>query len=328
VTVAGQSAGAGAVHNLTASPLAKGLFHRAIAESGSGVGGFPPRTTADQEQDGLRFAAAKGAKSLADLRAMSWRDLVAPVPGTTPNPATGATAGWRFGPVVDGYSLPLAVRETFARGLQNDVPTLTGGNADEGGAVPKPEVKLDDYRAQAKQRFGELGDTLLGVYPAASDAEAGAARNAQARDQSRVSTYLWAIQRARTAKSPVYTYFWNHALPGPDAATYGAFHTSEVPYALNTLYQSDRPFSPNDYKIADLMSSYWANFATKGDPNGRGLPRWPAVSAELGNTMQLGDAPGPIPVAGSEAKLSFWRRVLELPMAAPSSTGTSPITRP
>jgi para-nitrobenzyl esterase len=320
VTVAGQSAGAGAVHNLTASPLAKGLFHRAIAESGSGVVGFPPRTTADQEQDGLRFATAKGAKSLAELRAMTWSDLVAPVPGTTPNAATGATAGWRFGPVVDGYALPLSVRETFARGQQNDVPTLTGGNADEGGAEPKPNAKLDDYKKQAKQRFGDRAEAYLALYPAGSDAEAGAARNAAARDQSRESTYLWALQRAHTARTKVYTYFWNHALPGPDAATYGAFHTSEVPYALNTLDKSDRPFTAADHKIADTVSSYWVNFATKGDPNGRGLPYWPAVSAKAALTMQLGDATGPIPVAGSEAKLKFLEQVLMMP----APTGARP----
>ena len=317
VTVAGQSAGAGAVHNLTASPLAKGLFHRAVAQSGSGIVGFPPRTTAEQEQDGLRFAAAKGAKSLADLRAMSWSDLVAPVPGTTPNPATGATATWRFGPVVDSYALPHSVRETFALGLQNDVPMLTGGNADEGGASPKPEVTLDEFREQAWERFGDLAGTFFRLYPGKSDAEAGAARNAQARDQARASTYLWAIQRAQTSKTPVYTYFWNHALPGPDAPTYGAFHTSEVPYALATLYNSDRPFTEADHRIAALVSAYWVNFATKGNPNGRGLPQWPEVNSHSAMTMQLGDATGPIPVAGSEAKLNFWKQVLNTSRPAP-----------
>ena len=101
--------------------------------------------------------------------------------------------------------------------------------------------------------------------------------------------YLWAVNRARTARTKAYTYYWNHTLPGPDAATYKAFHTSEVPYALNTLYMSDRPFTDADHKIAELMSSYWVNFATTGDPNGKGLPHWPAVSEKPETTMQLGD---------------------------------------
>jgi carboxylesterase type B len=257
---------------------------------------------------------------------MSWSDIVAPVPGTTPNPATGATATWRFGPVVDGYTLPHSVKETFALGLQNDVPMLTGGNADEGGATPKPEVTLDEFQNQAKERFGDLADTFLRLYPAKSDAEAGLARNAQARDQSRASTYLWAIQRAQTSKTPVYTYFWNHALPGPDAPTYGAFHTSEVPYALATLYNSDRPFSKVDHRIAALVSSYWVNFATKGDPNGRGLPHWPAANGHSALTMQLGDATRPIPVAGSELKLNFWKLALNNSPTAP--TAAAPPARP
>jgi len=112
VTIAGQSAGAGAVHSLTASPLAKGLFHRAIADSGSGIGGT--RTMADQEADGVRFADAKKATSIADLRAMPWQDVVVPVQGV------------RFGPLPDGHALPAPVRQVFASGKQNDVPTLTG----------------------------------------------------------------------------------------------------------------------------------------------------------------------------------------------------------
>src|SRR6186713_1613951 len=112
ITVAGQSAGASAVHNLTASPLAKGLFQRAIADSGGGIGGT--RTMTDQEADGVRFADAKKARTIADLRAMSWQDVVVPVPGV------------RFAPLPDGYALPSTVRQVFASGKQNDVPTLTG----------------------------------------------------------------------------------------------------------------------------------------------------------------------------------------------------------
>jgi para-nitrobenzyl esterase len=297
VTVAGQSAGASNTHSLTASPLARGLFHRAIAESGSGVGGGRgPRTLADAEKDGVRFAEAKGAHSLAELRAMPWKEVTAPV------------SGFRFGPVVDGYFMPASIDEIFAQGKQNDVPTLTGCNADEGGAVPYPAVTPAGFEEQSRRRFGADAQAFLELYPAPSDAEAGAAQNESARDQERVSMYLWAVRRAKTSKTNAYTYFWNHALPGPDVEKYGAFHSSEVPYALHSLNRSDRPFTEADRKIEAEVSSYWVNFATGGDPNGKGLAHWPSVREKPETTMNLGDRMEPIPVAGSAARLQFFER--------------------
>ena len=121
--------------------------------------------------------------------------------------------------------------------------------------------------------------------------------------------YLWATRRANTAKTKTYTYFWTHALPGPEIAKYGAFHTSEVPYAFNTLYTSPRPYGDDDRRIAEAMSSYWANFVKTGDPNGKGLAKWTPVSAEH-ETMELGDRFAPIAIAGSEEKFRFWEGVL------------------
>jgi para-nitrobenzyl esterase len=308
VTIAGQSAGAGAVHNLTASPLARGLFQRGIAESGSGVNRPGARTLAEQEQDGSKWAEAKGARSLAELRAMPWKDVVAVVPGTTPNPATGATTQWRFGPVIDGYALPAQVAEIFAEGKQNDVPFITGGNAGEGGAEPHPAVTAEAFRKEAAKRYADLADEFLKLYPAGDDVEAARAQNESSWDQARTSTYLWAVRRARTAKTPTFIYFWTHALPGPEADKYGAFHTSEVPYVLNTLSRSDRPFTDSDHRIADRLSSYWVNFAATGNPNGKGLPQWFSVAEKPGMTMEVGDDFRPIPVAGDAAKLDFFQR--------------------
>jgi carboxylesterase type B len=121
--------------------------------------------------------------------------------------------------------------------------------------------------------------------------------------------YLWAKVRARTAKTSMYEYLWDHAMPGPDAQRFGAFHTSEVPYVMNTLYMSDRPFTAADWKIADKMSSYWVNFATTGDPNGNGLSEWPAIDDQP-KIMEVGDKMEPIPVAGSPAKFAFFERYL------------------
>src|SRR5581483_11819770 len=105
-----------------------------------------------------------------------------------------------------------------------------------------------------------------------------AAQNASARDQARTSLYLWVVNREKQGKSKVYTYFYTHPLPGLDVEKYGAFHTSEVPYVFNSLARCERPFGDADRKLAETVSSYWANFARTGDPNGKGLPAWPAVT--------------------------------------------------
>ena len=291
--------------------VAQGLFQRAIIESAGGAS----RPLADAEADGVRFAQAKGAASLAELRAKTWEELVAPIPA--PAAAGGRGGGAiRFGVVVDGYSLPASVADTFAAGKQNDVPTLTGNNADEGGASPQPTVTAEEFARQAKQRYGEAADEFLKLYPATSDEQAKAAQNDSARDLARTNLYLWTLNRAKTAKTKSFTYFWTHTLPGPDAAKYGAFHTSEVPYVLNTLDRSDRPFTDLDRKIADLLSAYWVNFATTGDPNGTGLPAWPAAAdTSRWLTMELNEQPHAIPVAGSPEKRTFIERAQARPVA-------------
>lgn len=312
VTIAGQSAGSGGVHALIASPLAKGLIHRGIEESGSAVGVSPMNLVvtplADAEQNGVRFAEAKGAKNLADLRAMSWQKIIEPVqaPGSTA-PAEGR-GGFRFGAVVDGYFLPASVEAIFAQGKQNDVPELTGLTANDLGISSNPKLTLNALQAEAKTRYRDLADEYFRAYAVTSDAQAIATATESARDRVRVSTYVWAMNRATTAKTKAFTYYFDHTMPGPDAALYKAFHTSEVPYALNTLYMSDRPFTDQDQKIANLMSSYWVNFAMTGDPNGKGLPHWPSVSEKPDMTMRLGDGWEVIPIADSPAKIAFWKQ--------------------
>ena len=200
--------------------------------------------------------------------------------------------------------------QAFAEGKQNDVVTLTGSNADENGAQPQPTVTLASFRAQAQQRYGERAAEFLALYPAESDDAAKMAQNESARDQARVSTYLWAVNRGKSAKTAAYTYFFTQPLPGPDVEQYGAFHTSEVPYVLNTLFMSDRPFTAIDRRIADQLSGYWANFAANGDPNGGMLPKWPPVSIATPQTMEVGQKFAPIPLTGDDKKLAFWKGIL------------------
>jgi para-nitrobenzyl esterase len=314
VTVAGQSAGSMSVHFLTASPLAKGLFQGAIEESGgSGVGptgGGPmmgSRTLADAEADGARFATAKGAAGLRDLRAMSWQKLVEPVAG-----APQGSGGMRFSPIVDGYFLPEAPFEAMLHGKLADVPVLTGctiGEITGNFMGPGGPITPEAFEKQAHQRFGESAGEFLKLYPAANSEQAQASRAASSRDESLVSLYLWARKRAATAKTSTYIYLWDHTLPGPNAARYGAFHSSELPYIFDTLYMSDRPFTDEDRKIAETLSSYWANFATSGNPNGKGLPAWPAVDAQR-VVMEIGERDAPVPLAGDAAKCAFFEKYL------------------
>lgn len=311
VTVAGQSAGGMSVHNLTASPMAKGLFQRAIVESGgtsvSKGSSFGPHTMADAEAQGQKFAEAKGTKSLAELRALSWEKLMEPL---SPEPG-GVTPRLSFAPIPDGYYLPAAPLDVIAQGKQNDVTTLTGVNRDElGGFGPLlAAVTAESFAKQARQRYGDAAEEFLKLYPARTDEEAKIAQSESARDQALVSLYLWAKVRAKTGKTRVYEYLWDHPLPGPDAARYGAFHTSEVLYVLNTLSMSDRPFTETDRRIAYMMSSYWANFAATGDPNRKGLPEWREIGDEP-EIMEVGDKTAPVPAAGSAAKLVFFKGYL------------------
>ncbi len=308
VTIDGQSAGGSSVHDLTASPLARGLFQRAIVESGGssvGKGGVSngPEALAAAESKGEKFAEAKGAHSLAELRTLSWQKIMEAVPA--------AQGGFRFAPIVDGYVLPAPFMSVIAEGKQNDVPTLTGSALGELGGLSglgKP-VSLSEFKERARQRFGDAAGEFLKLYPATTDEEAQAAQKQSAVDQAMAAQYLWARVRSKTAKTKVYEYLWDHTLPGPDSAKFGAFHSSELPYTFNNLHTSDRPFTEDDQKIAALMSSYWANFCANGDPNGKGLPAWPAVD-EKPQVMEVGDKSGAIPLADSDAKIRFFEKFL------------------
>ncbi len=305
VTVGGQSAGSISVHDLTASPLAKGLFKGAIMESGGSTVGrmgirIRPKTLAEAEADGEKFMHAQGAATLAQLRAMSWQKLTKTEPGL------------RFGPIVDGYLLPAPVSTVFADGKENDVVSLTGINTGELQGLAGPQgtpQTVEAYGEEAKKRFGDQADEFLKLYPATTEGQVSSALQESARDSNVTALYLWAQVRAKTSKTPVYEYLWNHVLPGPDAPRYGAFHSSELPYVLNTLNMSDRPFAPQDQEIADVMSSYWVNFVTYGDPNGKGLARWQPVGKQP-EVMEVGDDFKLVPVAGSQAKFEFWKSFL------------------
>jgi len=312
VTIAGQSAGAISVHYLLASPLAKGLFQRAIAESGgssvttgSGLPAVAPRTLSEAEADGARFATQKGAASLRELRAISWQNLLKPVPA-------GPAGFLRFSPIVDGYLAPVAPLDALTAGKLNDVAVLTGCTTSEiaGGLMgPPPRTTADQFRNQTAKKYATAADEFLKLYSAGSDDEANASRTEASTDEALVGMDLLARKRDAAARTKTFIYLWDHPMPGPQAARWGAFHSSEIAYAMDTLYASDRPFADADRKIADMMSSYWANFAASGDPNGQGQPHWPAVG-EKAEVMELGDHTGPVPLASDAARIAFFGKYL------------------
>ncbi len=277
VTIAGQSAGAFAVNFLTASPLAKGLFHRAIAQSGGSFytqASRPQMSMEAAEKMGVEFAERLGAKNLAGLRELPAETILE------------AQGGLSF-PLVDGYVMPQSIYETFAQGKQNDVPTIVGWNEED--VVMMRPASADEYRQQVEERFGDLSADFLEVYPAGNEAQLKNSQIGMNRDGTfGIQNYTWAKMQTRTGDSPAFIYNFNRELPAHTPETqFGAFHTGEVVYAYDNLHTLDRPWEPVDQKIADTMSAYWANFAKSGDPNGPGLPDWPAYEPENEEVMIL-----------------------------------------
>lgn len=336
VTIGGQSAGAGSVGFLIMSPLARGLFRGGILESHARSPGDPDlrflstsyRTLRNAETAGSKYASEHGATTLAELRAMPWQKLIVGSDATDVAVDTGTTAKPPiFRPVVGGSILPRTYSAFLGERIRPNVVVVAGNNGDETGAVPETafaalraqsgppragspqvSVRLKDYIAFAHAKFGPMAEEFLKLYPATDDEQAARANNDQARDNNRISTWLWAEAWTNGAKQPVYTYTWTHAPPGRDHDMRGAYHGSEIAYAFDSLAMIDRPWTSEDRSIAERMSSYWANVIKTGNPNGEGLPGWAQYSPTSATVMQLGDNWRPIPIAGSAAKIDFWRR--------------------
>ena len=295
VTIAGQSAGSMSVNCLVASPVAKTLFSKAIAQSGAGF--VRPYATRQQaEANGLRVMQALGASSLAELRAKPAAEILQTVRGL------GEAGTPR--PIVDGYVLPQSIADIFAAGKENPVTLLTGWNEEE-GLLSGPPKNAEEYRRQIEKQYGVDAQRFFSFFPATTDAEAAASQRKASRDMTfGVQNYTWANLTSRQGNK-VYVYRFTRRLPATGEYTnYGAFHTGEVAYAYDNLAFIDhqlRPLESTDAELARTMSAYWANFIKDGNPNGRGLPQWPAYSTKDKQIMRLGDdvRAQPLPDAAS-----------------------------
>ncbi len=290
VTIAGQSAGSRSVHMLTASPLAKGLFNGAAVFSGASIGRLiGVKTLAEAEEAGVKFAESKGAKSLAELRAIAPADLIAD-----------------FGITIDGWYLPDSPVNIFKNGQQNDVPTIAGLVADEGSSADGyGKTTKDEFVKKAKETYGDKSGEFLSLYPASSDQEAGLMSIAAAREKGRFDLYEWAKFRAETAKTPAFTYYFERGIPWPEHPEFGAHHTSDVTYWFKNLKKLDRPWTEADSLFAENVTSYLIDFVKTGDPNSDAIPVWPTFDGSRKETLNLGLDIHVIPVASAE-KLKFF----------------------
>jgi para-nitrobenzyl esterase len=274
VTVFGQSAGAMAIGSLVTSPETKGLFHRAIGQSGSwmGLGPSPAMTTrARAEENGKRVADEAGVTTVEQLRAMSTADV---------------TAKFRSaGMIVDGWILPEDPSDVFAAGRQNPVDVLVGSNKDDLSFAPQ-NATPEQFEQRARGRWGDLADQYLRLYPHATDEEASKSQADSSNDGAFWHMRLFADYQKKQSRQAWLFYFAQNP-PGPAGQPpFAAAHASEIPYAFNNLGlpalfpDPSEPAlaaaSAPDRKVADQMSSYWVNFARSGDPNGTGLPAWQA----------------------------------------------------
>jgi para-nitrobenzyl esterase len=295
VTIAGESAGANMIGALVGSPQAKGLFQRAIAESGGWMGLMMGRMapSGPAQENGAKAMAALGVKSIAELRAKPLAEL------------TGLASA---GLVIDGYLIPEDLSITFMNGKQNAVDVLTGSNKDEanfgicssaglaglaargGGRGGTGALTLESFRSNAQRRFGDAAGEYMKLYGVTSDADTQPAAHIACADEVNWNMRQWAAAQAKMGKK-AYTYFFTRIpMQNGQPSAQGATHTAEISYAFNNPKgQANQTWDDVDTKLAETMSSYWVNFITKGDPNGTGLPSWPQYRDMNSKVMLLGD---------------------------------------
>ncbi len=313
VTIFGESAGGIAVSMLCASPLAKGLFHGAISESGGSFG--PPRRgglpgenvqrLADAERAGEAYAQSVSASSIEDLRKLPADKVLATALGQQ-------GLGW---PVLDGWVIPDDQYKLYEAKRYNDTPILVGYNSDEGATFSPPRTS-EAYITGVRQRYGPFADSLLKLYPTEDAVVPKTARDLTRDAAFGWHTWSWARLQSKTGKSMAFLYYFDqhpdYPASSPQAGS-GSRHGSELGYVFQHLSAQS---TPEDRAISDAMATYWTNFAKRGDPNGEGMPVWSQFGDTNPSVMYFAKTPhtGPVPSAeglkGLDAYFA-WRRTPE-----------------
>jgi para-nitrobenzyl esterase len=287
VTIFGESAGAISCSMLCASPLAKGLFHGCISQSG---GSFAPwsdnprslgldASQKGAEQQGLAFQQHLKKKNLKQLRQMDAMSL-----------CDGNVGFGGFWPCVDGYVICDDQYRLYERGEYNDVPVIVMTNSDEGALFTPPTVKAEDYQQSATRMFGDFADEALKVYPCRTDEEAWHANGDTFRDLGFAwPSYAWVNLQSKTGKSPAYAAY----LAQPSTMSFsqnplrrGVAHADDLMY-LNGQFLTQAVQYPAEAAVSEIIQQYWVNFAKTGNPNGAGLPYWPSFDETKPTTMQF-----------------------------------------
>ncbi|WP_018613019.1 carboxylesterase/lipase family protein [Segetibacter koreensis] len=299
VTIAGESAGSFSVSAQMASPLSKNLIAGAIGESGSLLGTNPPVALSEAEQAGVKFGNSIGANSLAALRAMSAEQLLE----ATANPNTP-----RFSVSVDGYFFPKPPVEIFTKGEQAHVPLLVGWNSEEmnyRAIMGQDKLSKETFTSTLQKLYGDRATDVAKLYSGSTDEELEKAATALSSDRFiGYSTWKWSDLQSKTGGKPVYRYLYGRPRPamraemgnavaglaggvikGNDStavkmpAPSGAVHSAEIEYALGNL-PTNRVYDwqPEDFKVSEIMEAFFANFIKTGNPNGLGVPTWPAIT--------------------------------------------------
>ena len=302
VTIFGESAGSNAVSTLMASPMARGLFHKAIGESGASFGGtLATIPLEEREKRNQSWVESLGIASLADLRAVAAGKLL---DDASKRGAPG------FSTVVDGRVLVENVPVTYAQGKQAHVPLLAGWNRDEG--APIKDLTVEKWKQWAADHFPDRTEEFLRLYPGDTDEQASRSSADLAGDTfTGFNTWRWLEAHKMTGDSPVYRYHLELAAPPSKFHPATAFHSDDIEYIFGTL--DTRPgaeWRPEDRKLSEQMMTYWTNFAKTGDPNGEGVPTWP----KLGTEDMVLHLDNPITAAPStvEARYEFLTKGLPL----------------